>query len=376
MDSQKTWIEHFGVPHSTLESWQLEVPQGMPLLFWCLMESKIPFKDYAQWAKESYGLSLLNPKFFENSSSMNIKNSVEASPSWSPWHVPIAQWDGSTFVGCVEPPEEAHPSCVYVLAPPVELNEFYKQIFPEPEAISSEAEGPQGFKLDLDMPAGLNLNLEAPPPLPDFSQFEKPSEEVTTFSVPEGLNLSELSSPTAVIEDTSVDKEMTESHTQIHPSITQVSSEPSPAPKKPLSTDFNLSDWWQEAKTQFADCYILVGDVDTAKLIWKNGDSFDGSQISLTPPSLFRIAVRTQKPYHGFVVDNEIHKEFFKSLGLAKFPKTVTAISTLTPEGSFLTLLCYGFLGEDPNQELLMAEELAAKFSTSQPEETRIKKSA
>ncbi len=51
--------------------------------------------------------------------------------------------------------------------------------------------------------------------------------------------------------------------------------------------------------------------------------------ITFEAPSLFRVVARTLRPYHGFPVENPIHKEFFRAFGYGKMPAHVTAVPIL-----------------------------------------------
>lgn len=333
MESLKTWTDQFNIQPTQLEAWRLEAPEDTPILFWCLTEGKIPFDQYAQWAKENYGLAVLQDSYFENSTILDIKNRVDSELVWNPWNLPVGTWDGSTFIGCVEPPSEPLPNSVYVLADPRALRQCFDRIFSEDEGKehTSIFEMPEGLNLNLvspeadNAPAGLNLNLEEPPPVPEVAAQEAPEPQT---------NVTQMTQMTQITQMTSV--------------------------SSPVFND--LSGWWLHAKKSFSNCLILSGDKDGLKAVWQNGVECDGPTVALNQPSLFRIAIRTQKPYHGFVVENEIHKDFFHALKINDLPKSITAISI--PAGNQNVLLvAFGYQETNTQFELPEVEDLAQRLT-------------
>jgi hypothetical protein len=344
MDQADNWADRLNISQEQLKSWQEEAPADTPLLVWCLSAEKISFKEYALWAKNHYGLPILNHDFF----SKHPVNLPLEDDHWTPWLVPLAKWENLTYVGCVVPPSDPEENLVYVIAHPKDLEGVYAQLNPSsaPKETAVDFEMPEGLVLDpikseptkietpvsdalSDAPQGLNLDLTAPPPLPTE---EAPA---AAFEAPEGLSGEDVIP------------------TQVNVEAPQAPEETEAAPAG------DMNQWWEEAQPWFENAVLLQGDEKDLKVTWVNGQpKADGVQLTCSAPNIFRIVLRTKKPYHGFVVENEIHSQFFNSLGLKEYPPVVTAL--LVQEGDLHQILVlYGFTGE-AEEHLEKAEAVAA----------------
>lgn len=364
MENRNSWTEHLNISPAELESWKSEAPGDIPVLVWALREGKISFEAYARWAKGHYELAVLRHEFF-----------TQAAPpphaevdQWSPWMVPVAQWESITYVGCVMPPPDPEVGLVYVLAHPKDLEDAYAKLAPSTmddtvETVSESMPLPpdmSGFKLSLpdapvdhppesltaEAPQGFTLNLN----LPETPDSSTPPESLPPEVPPaEVLQNEEENLMTAVTQMTNVTR------------MTQVTTAaPHPASTGPA---LNEVQWWEEACQKFAHVLVLDASPDQFTLISQNGASMDGSAFfSAAQPSLFRIAYRTQKPYHGFVVENEIHSAFFKHLAMDTYPNTVTAIAAKGQILVFFGVKDTGMKDISAESELAEAEKLAANF--------------
>lgn len=93
------------------------------------------------------------------------------------------------------------------------------------------------------------------------------------------------------------------------------------------------------------------------------------NEISLTTPSIFRIANSTQRPYHGGIVQNEINDQFFAEWNSSKIPDHVTLVPIVI-EDHVIGLLM-GFAGAEAfNRTSLqftedLVKDLTAKMSVA-----------
>lgn len=360
MEASKNWAETLNIPQEKLESWRAEAPEGVPLLIWCLKEGKVEFKDYAAWAKNHYSIPVITSEFF---SQYEAPESIELE-GWSPWMVPVGTWEGLTYVGCVLPPPDPEEGYVYLLAHPNDLGEVYSQM-EKADIEESDSDGPAGLLLNLPSlpsmepsdkatasPAGFTLNIpslpsepeSAPPPLIPEPQEETIATAVTAIGVKVAEAKEEPKENTSVTQTALVDNKIVKA----------------------------LKGWWVDAEKIFTHA-VLVQVVDSElHTVWANGETAKHSPLTINQPSLFRIAMRTQKPYHGFVIENEVHDEFFlKQLEMKAYPSSVTAIA-LPNEASFIVSY-FGFIGKE-GQELSLAESLTKQLA--QPLSTVISKQA
>lgn len=123
---------------------------------------------------------------------------------------------------------------------------------------------------------------------------------------------------------------------------------------------------FQQLKTFFKKSMLLaIGDKDrlVKPLIWDNGfESPPGTspEFNLKTPSIFKIVNGTQKPYHGFVVVNDLNESFFESWNHGQVPDHVTIVPLM--DGDLVVGMLMG-LGEKSsyNKNVLQFTENIAK---------------
>lgn len=387
METSHAWIEYLNISTSDLEAWKNEAPADVPLLVWCLKEKKIPFDDYATWAKNHYSLPVIRHEFFSNQPSLEDFEPAD----WSPWMVPLGTWEGLTYIGCVMPPPDPVEGCIYLLADPADLYEVYSTLkestvskfIPTPASQENEGEGvdtdesthyemPDGLILDLkspmsspvsspeepeesrelepEAPEGLTLNFDLPPSLPDAPAESAPAEEEPELTV---SRVYEEESPSS--------EELTAQAETEPPPAAAVAKETSVAMALPEAP---LKKWWEEVQKHFAHAVLLKAEQDQFHALWKDGESREQViSLSSSSPSLFRIALRTKKPYHGFVIENEVHSQFFNGIGVSGYPSCVTALLVKGVEPQFIVSF-FGFVGNE-GEELPSAETLATSLAES-----------
>jgi hypothetical protein len=110
---------------------------------------------------------------------------------------------------------------------------------------------------------------------------------------------------------------------------------------------------------------LAIGDKDrlVKPLLWDDGFEVQNppnSEFNLKTPSIFKIVSGTQKPYHGYVVLNDLNESFFESWNHAQIPDHVTIVPML--EGDLVVGMLMGF-GEKSsgNRTVLQFAEKVAK---------------
>lgn len=127
--------------------------------------------------------------------------------------------------------------------------------------------------------------------------------------------------------------------------------------------DLTLQDAMTKLHGTFQKVMILLKD-DNGLRPWKWDDNF---QCSTSSPSLldldkaspFRIVDKTQKPYHGYVVDSEINHVFFKEWNEGKLPEHITLAPMMIGETIVGMLLAVGQKNSNDKKNLLLCENLA-----------------
>ncbi len=147
-------------------------------------------------------------------------------------------------------------------------------------------------------------------------------------------------------ENTSIDAEPTPEPT----SATTVPHAPVKTPQPPLGSpvsyflekvrkqnqanfDKEVLACFNQFKTFFKKSMLLaIGDKDRVikPIMWEGGDyevrKPSVVEFNLKTPSIFKIVSGTQKPYHGYIVLNDLNESFFESWNYGQIPDHVTII--------------------------------------------------
>jgi len=126
---------------------------------------------------------------------------------------------------------------------------------------------------------------------------------------------------------------------------------------------------FEQLKTFFKKSMLLaVGDKDRLikPLLWDA--NFENPpnpvpEFSLKTPSIFRIVSGTQKPYHGYIIVNDLNESFFETWNQGQIPDHVTIVPLL--DGDLVVGMLLG-IGEKSNynKNVLQFSETLAKDLT------------
>lgn len=128
----------------------------------------------------------------------------------------------------------------------------------------------------------------------------------------------------------------------------------------------SVSQVFNEMKNHFSKSMILKinGDSFTP---WKWDEGFASKPDNLQPlplqtPSIFRVPWRTRKPYHGYIVPNDVNEAFFDEWNQTRIPDHVTIVPIIVHDN--VTGLLLGIANKPVNteQSLSTAEKLANKL--------------
>lgn len=357
MSDGRTWVEALNIDSEKLTTWSAEVPEGMPLLFWCMERGHVSPETYLNWARENYQLPVLDSNFFTQALD---RQDLPVDRTNGPWTVacfPVGRWDGLTYVACVEPPREVPTGqYVFVLANPHDMtaawNEQPSQASASPSSPNSTFDMPEGMAMKTFKPFQLNIddaNLIVPA---TPSETAAPKPEVKAKPVLEA-----------------------EPILDIQP---KMSPPPAPPVAKPAavaapsgdieSQEIDLA--FRQLKEHFISSMILKADGNFISL-YKWSPEFDLASVSdkckidLSGPSLFRIVSKTKLPYHGYVVDSPVHRDFFKSIGFDDLPASVTAVPIKIEDGLWGMLVSIGTEAAQRAKTLQVAETTVEKLTAS-----------
>jgi hypothetical protein len=118
---------------------------------------------------------------------------------------------------------------------------------------------------------------------------------------------------------------------------------------------------FRQLRARFATAVVFLFDQNQNQLQpWKWDNSAKADKVTaleLNSPSLFRIATRTMRPYHGYVVDNPVHQAFFSAWGFKALPKHVTGIPIISNKTLRGFVLCIAADANPPADSLTHAEK-------------------
>lgn len=396
MSTQIPWILPLGLKPDEVEHWKLEIKPGESLTFRALEKGQIQWPTYQQWAMEYYQLPAVNDEYFREPASLEFWKLIQNVANWSPSLLPLEQWDGTIFIGCVEPPSTeiqwSFP-VQFVLASPSSLKnrwQKYQQqesaptvtiappIVTEPATEIPTIETPA--EVAAEAPEGILLSpIETPPPIElNIPSEDQPVEEVP--QAPEGLSFSlgevkkvELafdievgsgpSTPEAFLNQIKTDDAPT-SPAESVPDVSIASFEaqiPQAPEDEALFTAFN------EMKMFFdQSMYLKFDGQNFIPFKWNEGwlpvSGADQLPIATDTPSLFRIVVRTQHSYHGKIMAAPIHEIFFKNWGLIGIPDMATVIPIKVQGVMHGILLSVGPESSIESRALEHAEKVAGRL--------------
>ena len=239
MKISREWCNFFNIPEEKVKHWLSEAKSADNFTFWCLKNGKISNKDYLQWAKNYYKLPVLKADYFQQKIDTSWWGIVKSISNWSEKLIPIAEWDNTIFIACIEPYNDIHWSfpVQFLLASSEDLEKRWKELntsieentseksvvhqpaeqkksvtFTTPQKEQAKAtqtppnlEAPEGMALsltenvsshtnsssqDLEAPEGMNLSLEKMKEDSTKNLMQESYSSSQDLEAPEGMNLS------------------------------------------------------------------------------------------------------------------------------------------------------------------------------------------
>ena len=399
MNEDKPWATPLGVDPSKYQLWASQTPENQSMTVWCLETNKIPVIDYLMWAREHYGIAVVKDPYFKMPFSQELWLKIKDVANWSPDLLPLEEWDGVVFIGCVEPPLDIRWSFPvrYVLASPKNLKHRWESLNasphvdspmgldfslgdasanitpPSPRPSSEDLSDPfarLSANLDANMQSSqspqLNLPDSSPPStqtntnvsngsfhsFDDLQDIPEPTQNsvVTTPTMPQGLNFDQMGpvnlkdTPESPLSD-SFSKPISSAPCAPAPEGSVIDTRKiAPNDLNEATTDSQAVAWaFHRLRSHFHHSMILLFSGDELvpwkwEKPWVPRSSENFKPFSLEQPSLFRIVYRTRLPYHGHVVPSEANVQFFLNWGHESLPAHVTTLPIII-EGHLLGIL-------------------------------------
>ncbi len=130
MKPKEQWLRPFNISETNLEQWYKEIPSGTSLTYWALETHKISEQEYFTWARDHFAIPSLNEKASCVTLNFVLWKELRHISYWSCEMLPLAEWDGTIFIICIEVPSDIEWdfSVQYILASPQQLKYFWTQL--------------------------------------------------------------------------------------------------------------------------------------------------------------------------------------------------------------------------------------------------------
>ncbi|UOF02077.1 hypothetical protein [Bdellovibrio reynosensis] len=163
--SNPVWFEHFKEQLQGLTESFEKSGSSLSLLAFALKGKSLDSEKYLSWAMTHYKLPKLQSRFFtETPFSQEMFAKWATHFQWSVECLPVAEWDGSLIVACLQPPQDFPSSvpAIFVLAEFESLNSYAEKaglhtavtaipitLTPAVAASMDASELPEGFDLSV-----------------------------------------------------------------------------------------------------------------------------------------------------------------------------------------------------------------------------------
>lgn len=197
------WLEHFKEQLQGLTQAFEKSGSSLSLLGYALETQRLSREDYTQWATSFYNLPKLQSRFFtETPLSQEMFAKWATHYPWSTECLPVAEWDGSLIVACLQPPQDFpnNPTSILVIADFDDLKKTWAFFKPQKNNRTS------ANMLDVtEMPEGIDVTL-ATQTIPNQSH-EMVTEDIALSSENTTDSLDGIFSQTPLVTLTPLQKE-------------------------------------------------------------------------------------------------------------------------------------------------------------------------
>ena len=364
------WLQSLKISDQDIQSWQ-DKNSRKSLTFWALRNKSIDQKAYFNWAIDHYQIPFLQGIFFEQNLMTKTQwKEIKDLYDWTEEILPVAFWNDTIFIGCVEPPKREIKllefETRYVLTSYQSLRVRWKFVqslshFIEKEITASIALDTLNQQLTsmsleepvqkpLDKPISRepvlmsqqSVSLEEPVQKP----LDKPVSREPVMNLEKRVSFPEEGEERMVENDSTFpgrapvednvlvmkdfqkeDKHSNNTNSEENTKFTFFGTVDKPLTH--FSMSYNYEELWRYTKSFYCTSLVLrVKGEKVSPMCWTGRikcKKTEDISVDLNDYSLFKI-VKKGYSYNGFVVDNPANKKFFSQIGWQEYPKHVTAI--------------------------------------------------
>ncbi|MGZ3772113.1 MAG: hypothetical protein ACXVCY_08480 [Pseudobdellovibrionaceae bacterium] len=156
--SYQEWFEHFKEQLQGLADSFEQSRSQLSLLGYALKEKKLSSDLYLNWAMTHFKLPKLQSRFFtETSLSQEMFAKWATHYPWSEECLPVAEWDGSLIIACLQPPQDfpPNPRAIFILTEFENLLEAWRNY----HATNKTAIVQKADLIPDDGPTGMDLSV-------------------------------------------------------------------------------------------------------------------------------------------------------------------------------------------------------------------------
>lgn len=316
--STPSWKEHFQVKVTGYDPVEA---QGLSELGFAVMNQKIDEQEYLSWARSTYELLSVDVNFFQkNPSPIALISKLREVYPWGPEIMPVAEWDGHTFILALEKPTTPIPielKPILLLAPISKMSELWQNVI-----MTLDSTNEQSIEIDtpVEMLEGISIESATAVTNIDFSELRATPTVITEKSteIPTKIDIPNEVTKIPQMKDADVPKKAI-------PQIISVASPSSNLDSEKIKKCFHHYKHIYENR-----CFIKI-DMKAKNYqvtLWPEDSNMTISptQHELQPDSFIKIVAYTQKPYHGHVVSTLNTEQFFKEVNAGRIPENVTAV--------------------------------------------------
>lgn len=348
-----------------------------------LQQKIIEIEDYLAWAQVEFNYVILSNDYFQmNSPDRKFWSRWQDRHPWNSECLPVGEWDGVLFVGCIEKPLDFNSSIsvCFALCSPVHLKTWSQSYLSKPEAAAplftlelkddsefSEVEDNTSGPASNEEHNDLFLNFEDSKPSTSSSILVKAPAPPSVTSVPANIPIdhlipksSEVSPVTLVKAQPKISSILQNEKTGLFP-LSKMNSY-----NKDLSAELkNLCEPLVNNFDKYLILSVDTNEIEARPLIWSKGfnPGVSNYSISLKVPSMFYIVAATYKPFHGPVSANDINEKFFDDWNMSQTPGHVTLVPLLQADRLIGILLALGETNAYNNHVLKLVVKSAAEIS-------------
>ena len=306
------------------------------------------------------GYPVLSDLFFKNHrpNSGFFSKWKDAGP-WNQNLIPLYEWQGILYVGVSETKSlKFEPHWCLVQANSelmknlwIELNSTPAEFTLEDNLSSSGEDSPEPMNLETESdgaPEGMDLGpttfgsqtviSDLPPnPAPEFSD-----------EAPDGFLVQSTAPPAPLATSSKPEKTATQG-----PAL---SSHAEPE-------DFDWKQIWEKVMSEYEHGIVFLTQQGSA-LPWKWDPTLKNPEsqqpYAIEKPSPFRIVQNTHKPYHGYLIKNDVSSQLFKDWNNGFYPDHLTVSPIIVRESLVGFFMAWGKKPNDSKKALQLIEVSAS----------------